>query len=730
MYKVLILLILACKLTGQSSAADPILLKELSAELDFDGKLEEAFWSEMTSVTPIQHVPVNGQPSGEKADIYLTYDKNYLYLAATVYGDDIQAPSQKRDEFSLITDWLGILIDGYNDKENALAFFTTPTGLRSDFTIFEDAIGDFPVNLDWNTFWDVKTEHSVNQWSVEMRIPFTSLQFQDKDGDVTFGVIVWRSIASKNELSTWPLIPNEWGSWSHMKPSKAQKVRLKGVKAKKPIYISPYVLGGASRSVFANPHNVKRSQQIAAGLDVKYSLTSNVTLDFTLNTDFAQVEADDAQVNLDRFNLFLPEKRQFFQERASIFDLRVGGPNRIFYSRKIGIDEDGDLEKILGGVRLTGRVGDLDIGLINIATRDDQWGLKNNLSVLRLRKKVYNTNSYIGFIGTNKTDFNGEYNSVYGLDGTFRLKGNNLFQLRWAQSFTDGYDNKPFSLKPSRFFINLEKTQFVGFNYDLAYSRMGEDYNPALGFEDRSDYSSYFAILGYGWRASDESKVLQHSFRMYNFTFLNNPTNLDETTNIGLEYKADWKLGHSFNAFTYYRRERLFEDVSILDDFTVGEGLYKINVWSVGYNTPGSFKLQYNVSLRAGDIFDSKFARIQQTIDWAASSRLNLGLFYNYNRIYRTNWNTDNIIHVHLARMKFLITLNTKLSLNGFIQATSDGNIGLGNIRFRYNPKEGVDFFLVYNNETDLNLDFSQENFKRRVPEQVLIAKFTYTFRL
>lgn len=730
MYKALLFLLLALNAVAYPVDDEPLVIKELTQEINFDGRLDEGFWQSMTQVTTTQHIPVTGQEVSEGANIYLTYDKEYLYIAANIYGDDIRSPSQKRDEFGLITDYLGILIDGYNDQENALAFFTTPTGLRSDFTVFEDAIGDFPVNQDWNTFWDVKTVQGDNQWSVEVRIPFTSLQFQDDGGEVTFGVIVWRHIASKNEISTWPLIENEWGPWSHMKPSKAQKVTLKGVKAQKPIYISPYVLGGLSRSVMSNPYQVTTGRQIAAGLDLKYSLTSNVTVDVTINTDFAQVEADDAQVNLDRFNLFLPEKRQFFQERASIFDLRVGGPNRIFYSRKIGIDDDGNLDKVLGGVRLTGRIGDLDVGLINIATRDDQWGLKSNSSVLRFRKKVYNSNSYIGFIGTNKTDFDGQYNSVYGLDGTFRLMGNHLLQLRWAQSFTDGYDNKPFSLNPSRYFINLEKTQFLGFNYDLAYSRMGEDYNPALGFEDRSNYSSYFAILGYGWRAAEQSKILQQSLRMYNFTFINNPTQLEETTNIGLEYIAEWKNGHFFNAFTYYRRERLFEDVGILDDFIVKEGFYNINVWSVGYQMPGTNKLQYGIDLRAGDIFDSKFGQIRQTLDWAVSSRLNIGAFYNYNRIYRTEWNSDNIINVHLARLKFLYTLNTKLSLNGFLQATSDANVGLGNIRFRYNPKEGVDLFLVYNNETDLNLDFSQENFKRRVPEQVVIAKFTYTFRL
>ena len=708
-----------------------ISIAEITEAVEFDGNPSEAFWSKLTPINTTQHIPRTGSKTSESETIHVGYNKDYFYLGAVIQGANIMSPSKKRDEFSLKPDWIGIILDSYNDKENALGFFTTPDGLRSDFTVFEDAVGEFPVNLDWNTYWDVKTTRSENEWTVEMRIPFSSLQFQDKDGSVEMGLIVWRAIASHNEIDTWPPIENKWGDFSAFKPSKAQRISFKGVKSAKPIYITPYILAGGDRIVGdIDPFDANLDGQLSAGLDVKYNITSNLTMDVSLNTDFAQVEADDAQVNLDRFDLFFPEKRQFFQERASIFDLRIGGTNRVFYSRRIGIDDDGNLEKILGGLRLTGRVGDLDVGVINMTTRNDQWSPKNNFSVLRVRKKVLNDNSYIGVIGTNKVDFNGEFNSVYAVDGTFRLKGNNLFQMRLAQSFTEGYENNALSLAPTRLFINLEKTQSLGFAYDLALARMGEDYNPELGFESRDNYSSAFAIIGYGWRRSDESKILQQEVRMYNFGFFKNDTGLDETLNTGVSFGTQWKTGDGFEIFTYLRTERLREDVDILDDYTVSAGLYNINVWAASYNSPGTNRFQYNIGLRGGDIFDSKFIAINQGAEIVVTPELSFGLVYNYNPIFKLGWDAEEVVHVHLARLKFLYTLSTKVSLTGFIQGTSDGNIGLGNIRFRYNPREGVDLFVVYNNVTDLDLVFGEKDFRRGVPEQVLITKFTYTFRL
>lgn len=709
--------------------AQAVELDRIKGEVRFDGKLEESWWKEMRQYKTVQVIPDANTNPVEKDEIYVGYDSDYIYVAARIEAKNMSDASKKRDEFSLQPDYIGIMLDSYKDGENALGFFTTPSGLRTDFAVFEDAVGDFPINLDWNTYWDVKTEKGADFWTVEMRIPFSSLKFQvDENGVADMGLIVWRANAYYSEFSTWPYIPNNWGGWSTFKPSQAQHVRFKGVKNTNPIYITPYTLAGYSRSFDANSSpQTEENSVFTGGLDVKYNITSNITADLTFNTDFAQVEVDDAQVNLTRFNLFFPEKRQFFQERAAIFDLRVGGPNRVFYSRRIGIDENGNLENILGGGRVTGRLGKYDVGVINMTTREgNSWTPNTNFTVARLRRQVLNKQSYVGVLATHKTDFDGGYNSVYALDGTLRLAGNNIFQVRLAQSLTDGYENNLLSLDPTRFIINLEKFQFNGFTYDLAVGRRGKDYNPEMGFESRTDFTSVFAILGYGWQAKETSKLMQHSIKMYNFGFHKNTQQEWETVNCGISYDAQWRRGHGFNVFSYLRYERLFSPIEIVEGVTVDDGSYLINVVSSSFNNPGSAPVQYRVELRGGDFFDSKFASLTTEVSRFLTSDFSLGLFYNYNPIFIDGWSSGDVKNVHLARLRFLYTFSTKMSLNGFFQGTSEGSVGLGNFRMRYNPREGVDLFIVYNNVLGLDR-FSEFEF-REIPQQSLVAKFSYTF--
>ncbi len=194
-----------------------------------------------------------------------------------------------------------------------------------------------------------------------MRIPLSSLRFQDLDGKVTMGLIVWRYIAHLNEFDTYPPIQQNW-DMSFFKPSQAQNVVFEGIESSRPLYITPYAIGGFGQENVLNDAETewirKDEPELNAGLDIKYGLTSNMTLDLTLNTDFAQVEADDQMINLTRFSLFFPEKRQFFLERASIFDFNTGVSNTLFYSRRIGLNEE-EIIPIIGGARLIGRQGPL-----------------------------------------------------------------------------------------------------------------------------------------------------------------------------------------------------------------------------------------------------------------------------------------------------------------------------------------------------------------------------------
>ncbi|MBP1675336.1 MAG: putative rane associated hydrolase, partial [Bacteroidetes bacterium] len=284
----------------------------------------------------------------------------------------------------------------------ALVFSTTPSGLRNDLTVLNDAIASNPrnppFNNSWNTFWDVKTTQNENGWFLEMRIPFSSMRFKEDNGKVIMGLICFRRIAHKNEVDIFPAIPPDWGTFSTYRASKANEVAFDGIHSKKPFYIAPYVLAGYQQDNVLNEsgtaYELSGNSKLSAGLDAKYGLTNNLTLDVTVNTDFAQVEADDQQINLTRFSLFFPEKRTFFQERSSIFNFGFEGKSNIFYSRQIGLNK-GEQVPILGGGRITGMAGKWDIGFLDLQTQsfDPSDTLQSslpseNFGVLRIRRQV------------------------------------------------------------------------------------------------------------------------------------------------------------------------------------------------------------------------------------------------------------------------------------------------------------------------------------------------------
>jgi hypothetical protein len=363
---------------------EPVRIKRITDPVTFDGMPFEAAWKSSDLFTLIMHKPDFGQQPSEQSEIRIGYDNQYLWVGASLFMKDaskIFAATKKRDEELFDYDAFGIILDTYDDNENGLAFFTTPTGTRTDYTVSNDAQenGGGPgmnsaMNTSWNTFWDVKTSRDDKGWYVEMRIPFSSLKFKPKGDIATMGLIISRNISANNETDTYPSIDPKYGFMSTNKPSLAQTIEISGARPTKPVYISPYVIAGISRDWYLNDPETdyvrKDNPDYNAGLDVKYNINSNLTLDLTTNTDFAQVEADDQQVNLTRYSLFFPEKRMFFQERSSLFDFSLGGSDNIFYSRNIGI-ADGEPVRILGGARLT-------VFPVNVITN---FGINNNFAV-------------------------------------------------------------------------------------------------------------------------------------------------------------------------------------------------------------------------------------------------------------------------------------------------------------------------------------------------------------
>ena len=429
MHKFVIMILAILTFQLAFSADDLFTLNRLSSPINFDGKVDEEVWQSIEPLPLIMGYPDFKGTMTEETEIRIAYDENYVYVSGVNYDSNaskIMANTKKRDAMIPSTSYFGIIIDSFNDKENACAFFTTPTGIRMDAQVINDGLGRNPVNVSWNNFWDVKTSQDEKGWYAEMRIPFTSLPFSPQGDQVTMGMTVWRYIARKGEMHIFPEVSPDYGDWSTWRPSLTQEVEMTGVKTSKPLYITPYVLGGLVQkndlSEAGNGYVLDNNFRQELGLDIKYGINNNWNLDLSINTDFAQVEVDDQQVNLSRFSLFFPEKRLFFQERSGVFNFNMDRTNQLFYSRRIGLDSDGNQQRILGGARVVGRSGLWDFGVINMQTHDNDVQDGENFTVLRAKSQIFNPTSDAGILITNRVGIDGSYNTAYGLDASINFQ--------------------------------------------------------------------------------------------------------------------------------------------------------------------------------------------------------------------------------------------------------------------------------------------------------------------
>jgi hypothetical protein len=595
-------------------------------------------------------------------------------------------------------------------------------------TVFNDAQGEMPFNTDWNTFWDVKIERNRDGWFVEMRIPLSSLQFQDKDGSCVMGLISWRWIARKNESVVFPAISPDWGMFSLFKPSQAQEVVFQGIHKKKPLYIAPYMLGGLGHSYELNEAETayERSDDPAheLGLDIKYGLTSNLTLDVTVNTDFAQVEADDEQVNLTRFSLFFPEKRLFFQERSSTFDFNLGGPNSLFYSRRIGIYE-GKSVRIYGGARLVGRVGGWDLGFLNMQTAAIEDLPSENFGVLRIRRQVFNPYSYLGGIITSRIGADNTYNIAYGLDGIFRLFGNDYLSFKLAQTFENGQENNLTSLDQARVGLNWERRSVMGLGYDFSFSSVGSAFNPGMGFQMRENYTRFGDRLLYGWRPGEKSSLLRHHIFLDGFLLLENTGGSMESAEIGPGWEFETKSGAYGNFAFKMFWEDVPEEFELSNDAEVPVGKYSFYGLKATYITPMTRLFFAENTLDVGTFYDGWRVSLSVSPWLSISSSLELSGMYQFNRIVFPD--RDQQFTAHIARLRFLAMLSTKFSAAAFIQFNSASNTVITNIRIRYNPREGNDFYLVYNEGLNTNR-YRQSPIPPSTGNRAVMIKYSYTF--
>jgi hypothetical protein len=727
-----------------------LIIDKLNSAINFDGIPDEQAWMSIHQIKLIMYSPLFGKDPTEVSDIRIAYDDNYLYAGARLYYKDpgmLRSASLKRDYQGAGSDWFGLLLDTFDDKENSMAFFTTPDALRFDANIQRDAVtylpDQMPMNLSWNAFWDVLTKQDSKGWSVEIRIPLSSLRFQDFNGEVRMGMTIERWIPDKNEMDVYPSIPPNWGPNSVIKPSQAQEIVFHGIKPDKPLYIAPYLLAGFNSNYELNDAGTdyKKSNKpdLEPGLDLKYGISKALVMDITVNTDFAQVEADDQQINLTRYSLYFPEKRMFFLERASVFDFPLGGNSNLFYSRRIGLSDNDEPEqvRIYGGGRITGRIKNWDVGFLDMQTaplsnrspaENFEYMLPSeNFGVMRFRRQVINDNSYIGTMLTSRLGADGSYNFAYGLDGIFRVFGDDYLDVRWSQTFEDGVNNN--SLKDPTFLMaTWERRSIKGLSYGLGYTQSGEHFNPGIGFEMMDDYSVLRGNLGYGWISGENSKLYSHSFEtrsMYR-TYIKDGSLMSFTNFSGWQFqtKNQWQG----SIYLVYNSDNLKDSLEISEDeLYIKPGKYDYLGIRGNIVTPASKPLFLMFTTELGQFYDGNRISFRLQPTWNLSKHFELGGTYNFDYVNISK--RDVSMTNHIIGLKALYMLDIHLSFNVFIQYNTAYHGVVTNLRLRYNPREGNDLYLVFNEDRNTDL-------YREIPNlpvynsRAVMLKYTYTFNL
>ena len=465
--------------------------------------LGDPAWSAATPITGfVQELPVEGAPVSEKTEVRVIYTKDTLYIGAVMYDREpgaIVVSDSRRDAPLDDVDSFRVIFDTYRDRQNGFVFGTNPAGVEYDGQSTLEGQGGGGMsgggmqgygsgggfNVNWDGAWQVRTRITEIGWTAEFAIPFKTLRFPAGESQ-TWGINFARIIRRHNERAYWAPIPRQFNLYRVSLAGSISGIRTPAVRNFK---LMPFVLGSAIASG-VRPVDTETSGEV--GGDLKYNLTPSLALDGTINTDFAQVEVDDQQVNLDRFNLFFPEKRPFFLENAGFFSVGNPGEVDLFFSRRIGLSASGGAIPIIAGARVSGKAGRYNVGLLNMQTNDlDNTLPSNNFAVARVSRDLPNR-SMIGAIVVNRVGVgdlagDGDNNQTFGIDGRLGIRQNTVVSGFLAATRTPGVNEDVPAVNTLSYNLR-SRTNLRKIDVDVGYQQVGKDFNPEVGFLTRDGY--------------------------------------------------------------------------------------------------------------------------------------------------------------------------------------------------------------------------------------------------
>ncbi|MFN0177728.1 MAG: DUF5916 domain-containing protein [Gemmatimonadales bacterium] len=670
-----------------------------TSDIDLDGKIDEAAWHAIAPLPLVQYTPTEGAPPSDSSTIRLSYDDKYLYASARMFVDGpgtIRPGLFVRDQLGS-EDHFMLILDSSSDDRSGLVFAINPAGGLTDYAVGGDGQA---LDVNWNGYWDGVSTKDQTSWSAELRIPLSTLRFQPGPDGVVMGVIIHRRTSSRSEFATFPQLSSSYSN-ALFRVSIAQKIGLTGIRARSPAYLTPYLLGGVNSVAAFDDRAVvwgrSTSQSREIGLDAKVGLTGNLTLDLTANTDFAQVEADNQQVNLSRFSLFFPEKRQFFLERGDIFQVGTEdfGPSRLFHSRRIGLAPDGSPLRIHGGARVVGRIGSLDVGALSMQTATEGGNGSENNAVIRVRRTLAR-GSYLGAMVTSRLPTAGGHNVVYATDAILRPFGNDYLTALWAQSFDDRHPNAGTSAGLAR--LNWARRSQRGLVYSLSATWQGADFEPGLGFLQRRDVATGFANVRYGWFPGARTAIQNITPSLLLTAARRNATGLDESRAANFYLNFAFKSGVAGHLVVSRGYESLDRDLR-LGAAAVVAGNYQFDQIGGYVATSNRARLAASFNTTMGEFYDGTITTIGVSPSWSPSAHFQATVDLLFNRIEfaRRNQRFD----ADQLRVRASYAHDSRLSLAAFLQYSRSADAVGANVRARYHFAEGRDLWLVYNDLLD-----------------------------
>ncbi|SFR47121.1 hypothetical protein SAMN04490243_1886 [Robiginitalea myxolifaciens] len=687
--------------------------------------LNDPAWKSIPAIEDLVQLRPNlGQPVSERTAIRIAYTQRTLYVGVVCYDsepDKIVVSDSRRDADLNDEDSFLFIVDTYNDQQNGFLFGTNGQGMEYDAQIDNEGKGSFSANrqqggviggtnLNWDATWSVRSEIGDYGWSAEFAIPLSSLRFAPGE-DKTWGLNFRRNISKNTETAFWTRLPL---GFDMKRLSLAGK--LTGLNLRNPgnLKLIPYVLGQVVNDRSVDPAD--NDTRFEAGLDVKYSITPSLTLDLTYNTDFAQVEVDDQQINLDRFNLFFPEKRAFFLENAGQFTVGTPGEVDLFFSRRIGLAGSGNIVPIIGGARMSGKIGQTNVGLLSIFTDeiDDQGIVENNYSVARVNHNFEGSRSALGGMFVSRAGLGGlddDYNRVFALDGKWGIGNKAEVTGFIAKSTTPGIESDDIAFKIRGNY------DWNGWNLAAGYTQVGEGFNPEVGFLQRDAFRKPELLIFKAKRFENAGNFLEirphTSYRGY--------WNFDGdliTSFWHIDNHWGWRSGFEIHTGINFTAENVLAPFDIAG-LEVPVGYYNNEELQLVLITNPNNAFSLSSRTFIGGYFDGNRISNSGTANLRLGDRFNSSLTFSHNYLDLG----AGIETAVVGGLRFAYSFTPRIFLQTLVQRNNVSNITSVNARFGWLQNANTGLFVVWNLVQDDDMIDGLDN-------QVFTIKYTHRFDL